>query len=153
MRSDLRWSLSSCMKIPGHNQMDSRLQLLPRDYLSNPHDFGRSLSAHSILPTGGNKVSQIIAIRQHRLATRLNDKPAKDKISTGTLINLFEISKQTWSRILLGQTWARQTGLTALELANAPKPKTPIVVNRQTRRILHKTPVIVADAVGNTELG
>ena len=103
--------------------MDSRLQLLPRDYLSNPHEFGRSLKANPIIPLGGNKVSQIIAVRQHHLAARFNAIPTSDRLSSGTFISLFEISKQTWSRILHGETWARQTGLTALELATTSKPR------------------------------
>lgn len=111
------------MNIPGHNQIDSRLKLAPRDYLANPHQFGSSEEATSIIPEGGDAISRIIAVDQHRRALRIIAIPANQRVGTAEVITMFNFSRQTWSRILNGHTWARQTGIAALVHATAPRQK------------------------------
>lgn len=103
------------MKIPGHNQIDSRLALTPRQYLENPSEFGYRSEVRFLIPEGGNKVSQILAINQHRWVVRTKLIPKNERVSTQSIAVIFAISRQTWNRIINGQTWARQTGMVALE--------------------------------------
>ncbi len=105
------------MKIPGHNQIDSRLALTPRQYLENPSEFGYRSEARFLIPEGGNKVSQILAVNQHRWAVRTKLVPKNERVETQDITVVFAISRQTWNRIINGQTWARQTGIVALEYA------------------------------------
>ena len=109
------------MNIPGHNQLDSRLKLAPRDYLVNPHQFGNSAEVTSIIPEGGDAISRIIAMDQHRRAFKINAMPASQRIASADITAMFDFSRQTWSRILNGRTWARQTGIAALVRATAPR--------------------------------
>lgn len=111
------------MKIPGHNNLDSRLTLLPNAYLANPVAFGSDVKIKSLIPPGGTEASRRVALHQHYLAVRLSRIPMEQRLSTAGIIGHFDISKQSWSRILRGETWARQTGLTALDLAISYRPK------------------------------
>lgn len=109
------------MNIPGHNQIDSRLKLSPRDYLANPHQFGSNADVKSIIPAGGDAISRMIAVDQHHRAARINAIPADQRMATADITATFNFSRQTWSRILNGRTWARQTGIAALVRATAPR--------------------------------
>lgn len=99
------------MRIPGANHLDRRRTLRPCDYLEDPDHFGRDGVAVFRVPPGGDAVSARIATLQHEL---VRDWRWERRPTSGEIRRLFGISRQTWSRITLGQRWAGETGLAAL---------------------------------------
>lgn len=101
----------AAVNIPGANHLDRRRTLLPRDYLDEPDLFGRSGTAVVRLPPGGDEVSARIAAIQHDL---VRDWRVEHRPSSGEIRRLYGMSRQTWSRITLGERWAGETGLAVL---------------------------------------
>jgi len=98
--------------IPGANHLDRTvLTGRPCDYLRDPYGFGNPGQHVWLLPAGGSPAGMRAARRQHLLvcAWKQTRRPG-----TGALRQAYGISKQTWSRIVLGQRWAGHLGLEAL---------------------------------------
>ncbi len=87
------------------------LALTPRDYLQDPYSFGRAGPVRWTLPPAGTQAGLRAAQRQHALVCHWGRTRTP---KTGTIRRNYGISKQTWSRIVLGQRWAGQLGMEAL---------------------------------------
>lgn len=81
-----------------------QLLLLPRDYLANPHQFGRHANPTWVLPTGGDQVSLHVAQLQHEVAYALWQAPTPRL--TAQLTQRFGFSKQSYSLVQQGKSWA-----------------------------------------------
>lgn len=106
--------------VRGH--IDSRRRLLPRDYLLDPWQFGQPIAGvNTCLPAGGDRVSKRVAEVQHHLVVtwRANGRYPQASV----LCEQFGMSKQTWSRVTLGERWAGETVLAALTAAVLSNPK------------------------------
>lgn len=101
------------MRVPGGNHVDRRRKLLPRDYLSDPHRFGRSLDVRIVVPPGGDGLSAVIACVQHMFVWHWIEV-ARRHPRSGEIHAVFGLSRQTWNRITLGQRWAGETGFVTL---------------------------------------
>ncbi|WP_157605838.1 hypothetical protein [Phycicoccus sp. Soil802] len=95
-------------------RLDQR-RLLPRDYLLDPHHFGRADDPKWVLPEGGDLVSQRVAEVQHHIAKEVGGRrsPGLARVVTAR----FEFSKQYWSACLLGKAWMGETVLAAAVFA------------------------------------
>jgi hypothetical protein len=104
---------------PGRGRhVDRRRRLTPRAYFADPWSFGVARDATAVTPPGGDDVSRRIAELQHRLVLSWKQTQvprARD------LCALFGISKQTFSRVVLGERWAGETVLAALISAVAQR--------------------------------
>lgn len=89
--------------------------LLPRDYLADPHQFGRHHESKWVLPHGGDLVSQHVAQVQHHLAVRVREQGSRRTARVVT--TRFAFSKQYWSACLLGSAWMGETVLAAAVFA------------------------------------
>lgn len=103
------------MRGTGSRHLDSRRLLRPLDYLADPWSFGAEGAARTQVPAGGDEVSRLVAELQHRLVAAW--RAGGGRPSAGALCARFEMSKQTWSRVTLGQRWAGETVLAALMIA------------------------------------
>lgn len=95
-------------------RLDQR-SLLPRDYLADPHLFGRNHHPGWVLPPGGDLVSQRVAQVQHFLATEVRERGSRGTARVVT--TRFAFSKQYWSVCLLGKAWMGETVLAAAVFA------------------------------------
>lgn len=93
--------------------------MTPRDFLTNPHGFGRDPGAQVVVPPGGDLVSARVAYQQHTLALTIRQADRHLHISTAVVAATFGISRATYNRFLNGESWARQTGTTAMLFALA----------------------------------
>lgn len=99
------------VRTPGWNRLDrALLPLAPFDYVTDRHVFGRG-DARFTIPDGGTELALRVARRQHLLVA---DWLQHRRPTTGRIAEMYGISKQTWSRITLGERWAGQVGLQAL---------------------------------------
>lgn len=99
------------VQTPGWNRLDRvLLPLVPLDYVTDRHAFGRG-NARFTVPDGGTSLALRVARRQHLLVA---DWLQHRSPATGRIAEVYGISKQTWSRITLGERWAGQVGLEAL---------------------------------------
>lgn len=97
---------------PGWNRLDGRRRLAPRDYLTPPEAFGQVGARPAALPEGGDEVSAAVARVQHRLAVAWH--LTRDRPSVRQLGDRYGVSKQVFSRSLLGQRWMGETVMAAL---------------------------------------
>ena len=97
--------------------MDRRRRLLPRDYLSEPHAFGRDRTVRFVVPAEGDEASAAVARVQHELVLRWRAQGCRP--SGARLGRTFDFSKQTWSRSTLGQRWMGESVMSALLAAIA----------------------------------
>lgn len=102
---------------PGGNHVDRRRRLLPRDYLTEPHAFGRDRSVRFVVPAEGDEASAAVARVQHELVLRWRAQGCRP--SGSRLGRTFGFSKQTWSRSTLGQRWMGESVMSALLAAIA----------------------------------
>lgn len=91
--------------------MDHRRRLEPCDYLVDPHRFGRP-GATLQLPFDGDEPSMWVARTQHLLVARWINSGGRPSVAD--LCERYALSKQTWSKCLLGERWASAAVLTAL---------------------------------------
>jgi hypothetical protein len=103
------------------HRLDQR-SLLPRDYLTDPWQFGHGLDVAAVLPTGGDRISLQVARVQHLLVCHIRAHGASH--TTATVTAAFGFSKQYWSRCLLGYTWMGETVFAAATglLLDSPPP-------------------------------
>lgn len=94
--------------------IDLRRKLLPRQYLDRPDAFGRDVSVRWVVPAGGDEVSLRVARLQHELVVAWRVGGARSGAATA---REFGFSRQTWSRITLGERWMGETGAVALVTA------------------------------------
>ncbi|MCU1690734.1 MAG: hypothetical protein JWN20_2662 [Jatrophihabitantaceae bacterium] len=97
---------------PGGNHVDRRRKLTPREYLTNPHGFGRETQAQFLVPPGGDGVSAEIARVQHALV--LAWRSARPAGSGSQDARAFGVSPSTWSRSVLGERWLGETVMAAV---------------------------------------
>ncbi len=99
-------------------QRDIRL-LLPRDYLLDPHQFGRHPHPRWQVPPGGDQRSLQVAMVLHAAALVFHQR--KDSHRARRVGQRFEFSKQRWSECMLGHRWPGETVLAAVisEFINA----------------------------------
>ena len=107
----------------GPRHLDSRRTLLPASYLEHPEAFGRRREVRIVLPVGGDRVSQQIALLQHRLILAWNERGRRP--SAAELASSWCVSKQVISRCALGQRWLGETLLAAFLQAVAAPPAPP----------------------------
>lgn len=104
------------VRVPGGNHVDRRRRLLPRDYLADPHAFGRpGRRAITASPVDGDARSARIAALQHDLVTRWRRQGCRP--SGASLGRAFGFSRQTWSRAILGERWMGEAVQAALVVA------------------------------------
>src|SRR4051812_18145619 len=119
---------------PGGNHADRRRTLRPRDYLTNPYDFGVNPNACFHVPDGGDPVSVKVAQVQHALALAWRSRtPAR----SGTRdAEAFGLSSSLWSRAMLGDRWMGDTVMSALlhHLDALPRTTTRPPTRRRGRR-------------------
>lgn len=104
------------------NHVDGRRQLLPRDYLADPHRFGVDPAARRVVPPSGDEVSGRIAWLQHRLACRWHQ--VDQRPSAAAIAQRYGLSKQVMSRSLRGERWMGETVVCAL-LDELTRPGSP----------------------------
>lgn len=125
MQSHMRVPAPSATRTPvrtvaamrSRRHIDTRRLLLPKDYLVDPWQFGRAHRARTHVPPDGDDVSRDIAEIQHELVFAW--RAAGKKPPAAQICQRFDISKQTWSRVTLGERWAGETILVALLRAAA----------------------------------
>ena len=100
------------MRRPGGNHLDRRRRLLPRDYLDPPEAFGLREPAAWVVPSGGDRTSQLVARVQHDLVIAWHTGPRRP--SGAEMGRRFRFSRQTWSRSMLGERWMGETVLAAM---------------------------------------
>lgn len=83
----------------------------PRDYFSEPADFGRDDTTRSVLPPDGDQRSGDVALVQHQLVFAMGYP--RDRATTKRVTKRFGFSKQHWSDCLLGKAWMGDTVLAA----------------------------------------
>lgn len=88
-----------------------RRTLVPREYLVDPFQFGRTPAPTWVLPEAGDTVSQRVAMVQHQLAVAIRNRHRRS--TTRTVTRAFGFSKQYWSLCLLGKAWMGETLLAA----------------------------------------
>lgn len=99
--------------------LDQKRLLAPRDYCIAPTEFGVVADTPFEVPSGGDVVSMRIAEVQHRLICQWDS--TRRTPSVALLSERFAISKQTISRVVRGERWAGETGLSALTHATRPR--------------------------------
>ncbi|MGK5111674.1 hypothetical protein [Geodermatophilus sp. CPCC 205506] len=97
---------------PGANHIDRRRRLRPRDYLSDPHAFGRQADVIFRVPPGGDAVSAAVARVQHQLV--LDWRAARPRRMGSRDARVFRISSSTWSSSVLGERWMGETVMAAV---------------------------------------
>ena len=110
------------MRRPGGTHLDRQRTLLPADYAVDPHRFGRDPKLRFHIPPSGDATSMEIARIQHHLVVAWRTNP--DAPSGAALARRFDFSKQTLSRVTLGQRWCGMTVMAAL-LSGQRSPRTP----------------------------
>lgn len=106
-------SHGAAMQIPGGNHLDRSRRLQPRDYvIGNPFAFGRDESAQFTVPEGGDRRWARVAELEHRLVLRWR----QSGISGAEMARQWGCSRQTFSRVVLGERWAGELLLAALLL-------------------------------------
>ncbi len=89
----------------------NRRSLRPRDYLSEPARFGRDVTIGTVLPSGGDVLSQRVALVQHQLVFAMGYPP--DRGTATRVTRSFHLSKRQWRLCLLGEAWMGKTVLAA----------------------------------------
>src|SRR5918994_1810788 len=112
MREVDRTGTYSAVIRPGANHIDRRRRLRPRDYLSDPHAFGRQVNVMWRVPPGGDAVSAAVARGQHQLV--LDWRAARPRRVGSRDARVFGISSSTWSSSGLGQRWMGETVMAAV---------------------------------------
>src|SRR3712207_6028403 len=97
---------------PGANHVDRRRRLRPREYLHDPHAFGRHVNASFHVPPGGDAVSAAVARVQHELL--LWWRAARPRRVGSRDARAFGISSSTWSSSVLGERWMGETVMAAV---------------------------------------
>lgn len=90
------------MRVPGGNHVDRTLLLSPASYFDPPSAFGHVESARPHIPVGGDARSMRVALVQHWLVLAWASRggpPVRE------LARLFGFSKQTFSKVRLGDRW------------------------------------------------
>ena len=103
------------MNRPGWNAIDRRRSPeapSPCAYCVDPHAFGRNPDARFRVPPGGTAADLELARLQHILVLAWRERGRQP--STGQLRSRWSISKQVWSRVVLGTRWPGETALAAL---------------------------------------
>jgi hypothetical protein len=102
------------MYVPGGNALDRQLRLTPADYAADPHAFGRR-PVTFVLPARGDDRSRRVAQQQHRLVLSWRETDSSGAAVAGD----WGFSRQTWSRVVLGQRWAGAVVLCAMLAATS----------------------------------
>ena len=119
---------------PGANHVDLRRTLLPRDYLTDPHDYGDNPQARFRIPSGGDEVSVMVARAQHALALAWRArKPARSGTRDAAA---FGLSATVWNDCMRGDRWMRETVMAAVlhHLDALPRTVTRPAQRRRGRR-------------------
>lgn len=95
-----------------HNHLDGRLVGEPRAYVTPPGAFGIDPKAVPRIPPDGDQRSCEVAWLEHRLLLAWRARPGR--ASGAALARRWGISRQTFSRVVLGQRWAGETCLALL---------------------------------------
>jgi hypothetical protein len=112
MREVDRAGTCSAVIRPGANHIDRRRRLRPRDYLADPHAFGRQADVIFRVPPGGDAVSAAVARVQHQLV--LDWRAARPRRMGSRDARVFRISSSTWSSSVLGERWMGETVMAAV---------------------------------------
>jgi hypothetical protein len=97
---------------PAPRSVDSRRQLLPRDYLAEPMRFGVDGDVELTMPFDGDQASFEIARLVHRLAI-----VARQSGRCGAQLGRrFQFSRQVFSDVLNGRRWPNASTLAALTI-------------------------------------
>ncbi|GAA1243230.1 hypothetical protein FB474_2379 [Oryzihumus leptocrescens] len=99
--------------MPTRKRRLDRRNLLPRDYLADPFIFGHRLGVTTVLPPGGDPVSQAVALVQHHVAVLVRQEQQLERFTARRTTARFGFSKQYWSLCLLGYEWMGETVLAA----------------------------------------
>jgi hypothetical protein len=91
--------------------VDARRRGLPRDYVVPPQSFGIDPSARFVMAPWGDDPSLRVARLLHSLVVAWRSKPG---LSGAAAARRWGISKQTWSRTILGERWPGETMFIAL---------------------------------------
>jgi hypothetical protein len=83
-------------------RLDSRLTLLPRDYLTNPNLFGQDVPVTWHTPAGGNEESLGVAQVQHDLIVAVL---VKGRVPRRSVYTPFRFSESLLSDVCLGKRW------------------------------------------------
>lgn len=108
--------------------LDRRRNLQPRDYLRDPFAFGREPGAELAVPAGGDGISLQIAARQHVLVVAWRARGKRPRSSE--ICRRWGFSSSTFSRIVLGERWAGETGLAAFDEVVFPVLRVPAAPSR-----------------------
>ena len=100
------------MKIPGGNHLDRRRQLQPLDYIEPPGAFGRRETVRVVVPEGGDRTSAIVALIQHEIVRSWHTQ--RGHTTDAALSRRFGFSKQTLSKVMVGERWVGETVLAIL---------------------------------------
>jgi hypothetical protein len=100
------------MRRLGGTHLDRQRTLLPADYAVDRHRFGRDPQLAFHVPPDGDHRSMEIARIQHQLVLGWRRHP--DAPSGAALARRFGFSKQTLSRVALGERWSGETVMAAL---------------------------------------
>lgn len=103
---------------PKPRSLDRRRQLSPRDYLTNPYQFGIDPTATFVVPPGGDAESLEVARVIHRCLIAW--RRCEPHLSGAELGRRFGFSRQTWSTITQGRRWPGHTVLAAAVAARDP---------------------------------
>jgi hypothetical protein len=89
------------------------VQLRPRDYFEDPHQFGAVLQARMRQPEGGDDRGFRRALVQHRVALLLRARARPGGGPGERVGRAFGFSRQHWSDCQLGKAWMGEDTLTA----------------------------------------
>src|SRR4051794_24328770 len=102
---------STAVNRPGGNHVDLRRTLLPRDYVTDPDDYGDNPHARFHTPAGGDTVSGKVARVQHMLALAWRARqPARSGARDAAV---FGLSATVWNDCMRGERWMRETVMAA----------------------------------------
>jgi hypothetical protein len=95
---------------PPRRLLDRRRNLLPRDYLTDPYQFGTHPAPTWTIPAGGDRVSRDVARVQHEIVLLLHAHAPR---AGARAARRFGFSRQLFSKAVHGSAWMGETILAA----------------------------------------